>query len=318
MVCPRVMGGARGGFDGSHLSSQYAQKLTVDHTLTRPTQPTMPTTIDHTGFPEIIDDILKYASLKVRMNFAATSKHYRNRLCPVRPHVALHRNIRTNQLGVTTPDGRSSARFDPASIRIIDLTKSTWFVCSRCCLDFGQATGFSNLQVIRRLPHTIDRGITYRSGRYSLPRTRNLVDYTDLDTSPGERMSFNVVPPIFLHVTHHHIVHLRWNDDIQQHFLPYRIETVLFPEAYTFVLWPQSPNRGAGAAPDRAARYLPLFLAGLIGHHSSFEVTIVGPPRYRPIALVLQWRFLPYEEWSASLPPHEACVSEWAEPAESP
>lgn len=281
----------------------------------------MPTTIDHTAYPEIIDTILEHASCKALLAFSATSKHYRDRLCPVHNHVALHRNTTTNKTGFTSPDGTRTARLLWPAIHTLDLTETTWYARTTQSEDYDSTSAVTELQVIRRHRAPAERP--------NYPRTPNLiyhteypwtiVDYIDLDAIPSWWNDADGTPVIRLDQEHLvHILHLRWiDDDSDTPFPPLKFESMDETEVYRVVLWPKSANGAAASHPRRALHSLPNLLLSMFPLHYD-AVHVVGPEAYRAVLEDEGWFYTPFEVWRTSLSSKQACVSEWAKPIDSP
>lgn len=262
----------------------------------------MVVTIDHTAYPTIIDGILQHANMTTRLAFSATSKAYRDKLCPVLGHVALHRNTRTNRMGFTSPDGMSPARYDHSAVIVLDLTASTWNTLVLAPYDEGWVDEesrevFPQLAMLRRPPPSptapIDDHINkiYVSGRL-YPQ----VDFVDLDAIPRWWYDDAGTPVLPMYnPVRRYALHLRWDDtDTDTPFPLLEIRPGTLPYSRV-ILWPQ--HRGVGPpTPQRAARFLPALLNSLFRPYQVAGLLILVPPAYRTVPYEHGWPYHTVDE----------------------
>lgn len=289
--------------DGSRATRKRSKKSTAHACIPTPT-----VTIDHEGFPHIIEAILHHSTPRTRAAFSATCKRYRAQMAATVQHVHFRPGDHFARPALSSVATNAPVPLIPALVQVLDLYGTYWNYASQKRMGRGFRNWFVRLHTVRRfLPST--RPSTSPTGN-SLGRLMNvptLVDYIDLDPLPSW---YSYRPILDIRTcSHRYVIHLRWRDDV-----PYRFPKMLIKFAdpavsVVIVLWPQL---GAGAGTSRR-EYLLDFLGTLVPSDIR-SYTLVGPAWLWPSPTsVWRWRFVLHREWMLRLGDDGALIGRWAD-----
>ncbi|WOO81775.1 uncharacterized protein LOC62_04G005296 [Vanrija pseudolonga] len=264
----------------------------------------MTVTIDHEGFPHIVELILSHASLGTRAAFSATCKKHREDMKDTLRLVRLRYGGNAAVPGFAD-SSNSPVPCIPTMVSVIDLSGYFWNYSGRKRVRRAFNCTFSRLAVIRRIPPTEEP--SQNPGNRSHVRLRNvptLVDYIDLDRLPEW---WSKKPELVLHAClNRHILHLRWPDDGVPKFPGLRFMLASSSLERVIVLWPRRLGPVTTPRPG-----LTWFLHATV-RNGAKRWTIVGPESLKQFSPD-HCRYISHETWWEELGSQKADVGEWVE-----